>query len=66
LRQVRKQKEKSGAKTAVIIGASRGIDRAVAKRLAADGFAVVVDDAGKTSQAEEAVNEIKKCGGDSG
>ena len=50
-------------KTAIITGSSRGIGRAVAKRLAGDGFSVVVNYAGNASQAEEVVNEIKKAGG---
>jgi 3-oxoacyl-[acyl-carrier protein] reductase len=51
------------AKTAIVTGASRGIGRSIAKRLAVDGFSVVVNYAGKSKQAEEAVNEIKAVGG---
>ena len=51
------------AKTAIITGASRGIGRAVANRLASDGFAVVVNYAGKAAEAEAVVNGIEKSGG---
>ena len=52
------------AKTAIVTGASRGIGRSIAKRLAADGFAVVVNYAGSSDQAQEVVNEIRKAGGE--
>jgi 3-oxoacyl-[acyl-carrier protein] reductase len=51
------------AKTAIVTGASRGIGRSIAKRLATDGFSVVVNYAGNAKEAEEAVNEIKSAGG---
>ncbi|HKX27092.1 MAG TPA: SDR family oxidoreductase [Blastocatellia bacterium] len=52
------------AKTAIVTGASRGIGRSIAKRLAGDGFSVVVNYAGNTAQAEEAVREIRAAGGE--
>lgn len=45
----------TGKKVAVVTGASRGIGREVALRLAQDGFAVVVSFAGSADKAEEAV-----------
>jgi 3-oxoacyl-[acyl-carrier protein] reductase len=50
-------------KTAIITGASGGIGRAVALRLARDGFAVVVNYAGNAAKAQGVVNDIKSVGG---
>jgi 3-oxoacyl-[acyl-carrier protein] reductase len=47
----------------MITGASRGIGRAMASRLARDGRAVLVNNAGSTSKAERAVPEIQAAGG---
>ena len=44
-------------------GASRGIGRAIALRLARDGAAVVVNYAGSVQQAQETVGLIEKAGG---
>jgi 3-oxoacyl-[acyl-carrier protein] reductase len=51
------------AKTAIVTGSSRGIGKSIAKRLAKDGFPVVVNYAGNVQPAEETVNEIKSAGG---
>jgi 3-oxoacyl-[acyl-carrier protein] reductase len=50
-------------RTAIITGASGGIGRAVALRLARDGLAVVVNYAGSAGKAQGVVNEIKSVGG---
>jgi 3-oxoacyl-[acyl-carrier protein] reductase len=50
-------------KSTIVTGASRGIGRAVATRLARDGFAVVVNYAGNAAKAEEVVAEIKANAG---
>ena len=51
------------AKIAIVTGASRGIGRSIANRLAADGFAVVVNYAGNSAKAQDVVNGILKDGG---
>jgi 3-oxoacyl-[acyl-carrier protein] reductase len=53
----------SSIKSAIVTGASRGIGRAVAIRLAGDGFAVTVNYAGNATKAEEVVGEIKAAAG---
>ena len=50
-------------KSAIVFGASGGIGRVVAKRLASDGFAVAVHYAGNPAKAEAVVTEIKGAGG---
>jgi 3-oxoacyl-[acyl-carrier protein] reductase len=50
-------------KTAIVTGASRGIGRAVAMRLAHDGFAVIVNYASNAAQADEVVTAIAAAGG---
>ena len=50
-------------KVAIVTGASGGIGRVVAKRLARDGFAIAVHYAGNPAKAEAVVTEIKNEGG---
>ena len=52
----------SSPRTALITGASGGIGKAVAKRLAKDGFDLVVHYSGNSGKAEELLAEIKKLG----
>jgi 3-oxoacyl-[acyl-carrier protein] reductase len=50
-------------KVAIVTGSSRGIGRAVAWRLARDGFAVVVNYAGGAEEADALVGKIQAAGG---
>jgi 3-oxoacyl-[acyl-carrier protein] reductase len=50
-------------KVAIVTGASRGIGSAIAKRLASDGFAVIVNYAGRSAEAETLVKQIEEAGG---
>ncbi|MFJ9117105.1 SDR family oxidoreductase [Streptomyces sp. NPDC102394] len=50
-------------RVAIVTGGSRGIGRQVARRLAADGFAVVVGYAGNKDAADEVVQAVEAAGG---
>jgi len=50
-------------RVAIVAGGSRGIGHAIVRRLAADGFAVVVNYAGNASAAEAVAQDIRANGG---
>ena len=50
-------------KVAIVTGASRGIGASVARRLASEGFTVVINYAGRAAEAQGVVDEIRAAGG---
>jgi len=62
-----RENNKSGdnqGKVAIVTGSSRGIGRAIARRLANDGFRVMVNCLNNTNLAEEVAQEIRNAGGE--
>jgi len=55
--------ETANGRTAIVTGASRGIGRAIALRLAREGIAVAVNYASRAADAEAVVAEIAAAGG---
>jgi 3-oxoacyl-[acyl-carrier protein] reductase len=55
--------ETNSSRVAIVTGASRGIGRAIALRLAQDGLAVVVNYAGNEAAAKDVVGAIRAAGG---
>ncbi|MFE4336243.1 SDR family oxidoreductase [Streptomyces sp. NPDC056831] len=53
----------ASTRVAIVTGGSRGIGRETAGRLAAEGFAVVVNYAGNQAEADKAVGAITEVGG---
>ena len=54
--------KKPFSKIAIVTGASRGIGAAISRRLAADGFGVIINYAGSADAAESLATEIEKAG----
>jgi 3-oxoacyl-[acyl-carrier protein] reductase len=61
-RNLSDQQPGNGSKSILVTGSSRGIGRAIALRLARDGFTVVVHCRGQVQAAEQTMNEIRALG----
>lgn len=64
IKETAENRKPLGGKIAVVTGASRGIGRAIALRLADEGAFVVLNYNGSKSRAEEVKSEIESAGGE--